>query len=875
MRRVLPGLAALLTCVAATAHAQQGSIQISAAAQALTGDPQRLGDQNQFEPDFGISWLQPGTRVGIFQAELRATRRRDRLHPGKAYVSLRDFKYRGLAWSFEAGDTWFAPPVGDYRFTNLFTPAVTFNGAALAARSPRTSLQLVAGRTTAWRNIFGTDPQTLEQGVGLGRASYRATSWLEVSARASRVRTDNLKEFSYSVQASDQVGGGVKVTLTPSIYVVGDGSYVTYRRIGSDVRERDGSGMVGLSWLHRRGWVQVNASRFSPGDFPVLNAPLPDRASLFAAGDYDLLPRVRVFAGADVFKANLYPLDSLASARPVPRSTGSREFGGVRLQLTSRSTVTLRGEWGDRVSRPLTGSSLGSDSDTGTWSAEWRAAVGDFSAFARYAERRNVEHRGLTGSYTQRDVSAQLFANLTRRAQVFGTVMTSRQDLPVEGGSTYWQAGGGGQVQLTDGGLWLRGEGLLSRNVDLLTQNFVPRESFNVGLNGQLSAHTGIAFNINVDRSPMPLQTGTPWISRSLLRVTRTLPTGSSYVSSTSVVSEAALGRGTGSIVGSVFADWNGNGVADAGDAPLEGIPMKLGTANATVTARDGRFAFLNVPVGTREVGLDTAAVPIDFDPPEVARLQIPLTRGATERLSFGLIPLGTIQGMVMRDANRNGRADEGDETIDAAVVVLDDGARSEQVRSGRFRFDAVRAGTHRVRLLAESLPDSAVITGNAEVPVELVKDRLSAETVFLVAMEKRPEIRRVFPPKGGGSGAPAAPATGRGARPAPTVRPGGAAPRQAPGTAAPGTTPKPAGAPAGSGYAVQIAALSDAASARTLLAELKALGLPAYLKPPGPSDPQVYRIRVGPYKTRAAAEKAVVTLEKQRGEKLWVTRER
>jgi cell division septation protein DedD len=874
MRRVLPGLAALLTCVAATAHAQQGSIQISAAAQSLTGDPQRLGGQNQFEPDFGIAWLEPGTRFGIFQAELRATRRRERLHPGKSYVSLRDFKYRGLAWSFEAGDTWFAPPVSDYRFTNLFAPAVTFNGAAVAARSPRTSLQIVAGKTTAWRNIFGTDPQTLEQGLGLARAAYRATSWLEVSARASRVRTDNLKEFSYSIAASDQVGGGVKLTLTPSIYVVGDGSYVSYRRIGTETRERDASGMVGLSWLHRRGWVQVNASRFSPGDLPVLNAPLPDRASVFAAGDYDLMPRVRVFAGADVFETNLYPLDSLASARPVPRSTGSREFGGVRVQLTSRSTVTLRGEWGDRRSRPLTGTTLGSDSDTGTWSAEWRAAVGGVSAFARYAERRNVEHRGLTGSYTQRDVSAQLFATLTRRAQLFGTVMTSRQDQFDSGGNTYWQTGGGGQFQLTDRGLWLRGEALVSRNVDLLTQNFVPRESFSFGLNGQISAHTGIGLDVNVDRSPMPLQTGTPWMSRSLLRVTRTLPTGSSYVSSSSMVSEAALGRGTASIVGSVFTDWNGNGVADPGDTPLEGIPMKLGAANATITGRDGRFAFLNVPVGTREVGLDTAALPIDFDPPEVAQIEIALTRGDNQRVSFGLIPLGTIQGLVMRDVNRNGRADEGDETIDAAVVVLDDGARSEQVRGGRFRFDAVRAGSHRVKLLAGSLPDSAVITGQAEVPIALVKDSLSAETVFLVAMDKRPEIRRVFPPKGGGAATPA-PSSGRGGRGAAAARPGGAAARQSAGSAAGRPATAAARTAASTGYTIQIAALSDSTNAQALLAELKASGLPAYIKQPGLSDPALYRIRVGPYKTRAAAENAVTALERQRGEKLWVTRER
>ena len=64
MRPVLPGLAIGFAAVLVTsAHAQQGSIQISATAQALTGDPSRIAGQARLEPDVGISWLQPGDRV--------------------------------------------------------------------------------------------------------------------------------------------------------------------------------------------------------------------------------------------------------------------------------------------------------------------------------------------------------------------------------------------------------------------------------------------------------------------------------------------------------------------------------------------------------------------------------------------------------------------------------------------------------------------------------------------------------------------------------------------------------------------------------------------------------------------------------------------
>jgi hypothetical protein len=49
---------------------------------------------------------------------------------------------------------------------------------------------------------------------------------------------------------------------------------------------------------------------------------------------------------------------------------------------------------------------------------------------------------------------------------------------------------------------------------------------------------------------------------------------------------------------------------------------------------------------------------------------------------------------------------------------------------------------------------------------------------------------------------------------------------------------------------------------------------MPAYLVPPPTSDPDApYRIRVGPYSTRVAAQETAAALEKSRGEKLWVTK--
>ena len=861
MRRAprLAGLAAaFLAFFTAGVRAQQGSIQISSAVQGVTGDAERFAGQRRFEPDFGVSWLEPGTRFGTFHIELRGARRGDAIHTGRMYAALRDVKYRGATWNLEAGDAYFTPAFSDYRFANLFMPAVTFNGVAVSGRTKRSSLAVVAGQATAWRSIFGNDPEALEQWLGVARATHRPTERLEVSARVSRIRTSSLREFSYTVDASDQAGGGATFRVAPSVQVVADASVVNYRRPGLTSWERDGSYMTGASWLHSRGWLQVNASRFSPGDFPALNNPLQDRQGVFAAGEYDVLPRVRVSAGWEAFRTNLHPDRSMESTRPSPESSGTRGFGGVRMQVGARSAVTLRGEQGQRESRArLFG--FASDSDTGSWAAEWQAAVGNANTFVRYSSRENVEHTNILGSYDQHDASAQIFANVSRRSQIFGTAIVTRTEIAGGGGNTYWQAGGGTQLQIPHRELWLRAEANAARNVDLTTGIFVPRESLGLGLNGQLSRWTAVAVNMNIDRAPSLASSGSPWITRSTLRVVRTISTGSVSVDTGSAISGRVASRGFATITGAVFADWNANGSLDSGENLLEGIPLRAGPARSN-TGHDGRYTFANVPAGRQQVGLDPDALPVDFDPPAVTVVDLELNRGDTRHVEFGLIPLGTIQGRVTRDANGNGTADAGEEPVDGAVVVLDGGLRSEQARKGRYRFDAVRSGSHLVKLLIESLPEGARIAGDAEVTSTLGRDALTAEVSFIVAIEKRPEIRRVFPSRGGLSAA----APRRGPARTAAANPGSSV-RSTPAASFPETV----------GYAIQVAALNDPLRARELVAALQSSGMPAYLVAPHVADPDgPYRVRIGPYDSAAAARRMAATLEKKRGDKLWVTRE-
>ncbi len=92
-------------------------------------------------------------------------------------------------------------------------------------------------------------------------------------------------------------------------------------------------------------------------------------------------------------------------------------------------------------------------------------------------------------------------------------------------------------------------------------------------------------------------------------------------------------------------------------------------------------------------------------------------------------------------------------------------------------------------------------------------------------------------------------------------------APPQPAPVATPAATvaPKPepaATAPAMGGYSVQVGAFGSDATARKLVNELKADGLPAYIAPLSKSGKTLHRVRVGPVADRAAADKLAATLK-------------
>jgi cell division septation protein DedD len=91
-----------------------------------------------------------------------------------------------------------------------------------------------------------------------------------------------------------------------------------------------------------------------------------------------------------------------------------------------------------------------------------------------------------------------------------------------------------------------------------------------------------------------------------------------------------------------------------------------------------------------------------------------------------------------------------------------------------------------------------------------------------------------------------------------------------APGSAAAASS---AAAPHGDGYAIQVAALRESGEADTIAKRLVNKGYDAYVLTPPGGTPNVYRVRVGSFKTRRDAEAIASKLQQEEQFKPWITR--
>jgi cell division septation protein DedD len=155
-----------------------------------------------------------------------------------------------------------------------------------------------------------------------------------------------------------------------------------------------------------------------------------------------------------------------------------------------------------------------------------------------------------------------------------------------------------------------------------------------------------------------------------------------------------------------------------------------------------------------------------------------------------------------------------------------------------------------------ETLTYTGRLEGN-EPPVETFRDGASPTTDPTRLPE--PPAEEPAPVRS----APARPVPERGA----PARPSAAA--SAPLTAAPSSSPAE---PAGAGFVVQVAAVTERGEADTIARRLSTKGYPAFVTTPAGAA-RVFRVRVGKYKERREAETVASRLAKEEQFKPWITR--
>jgi hypothetical protein len=741
--RTLFAFTVLLLLSVRSAAAQQPYVDISGAVQIATGDEARLGGQHQVEPDVGIKLFDPGFRFGRLLADVSLTRRDDQAVIGRGLFSVDELNAGGLTWSVSAGDVWASPVVPDFTFPNLFAPPVTMLGGKVVALSPATSILIAGGRVTALRNIFGTDTFPIGQDVYEASASHRRSDRLDLQFRLSSVRGANSQPYTTFADSAAAIGGGARYRPHTSLELVADAGYTRYRRHGSSTTEQAPSGIVGALLALPKGWLQLNAQYLPLGVFPVFNYPYIDRSGIYAAGEYSFFRRLRLFAGAEFASSDLSPRADGSATAGVPDGTQRRVYGSVSVLAGSRSSFTVRAEDGGRDIHP-SDFGPGFVTDTSVLTAEWHGGFSGGNTFLRY-ERRDVADVANPGQgFVQHDAMGQAYFRVRSGAQVFAqAVLAQRID---EGGTgqSLWQAGGGSQVSFSRS--YLRFEANVSRTTDRLTGAAINRQMFSAGFSSQVTRQTYLSVDCYADRTPVAAPGGSPWVTRTMVRVTRSFPFGTSR--SSQPAGEAAANGPSGRISGIVYVDWDGNGQPDPGEEPVTGVAVSLGRLGSVASGSDGRFLLTGVPVGSREVALDLATVPASYDPPAESQRVVDVARNRSTDVAFGLLPTSYVDVLVYEDTDGNGQLSAGDAPLDGAVVVLDDGARTEVSRAGRARFDAIRFGPHSVTALVASLPDGALLAGPPTMNVELLRDQDAPQVVFLIKLEKRPEIRKVFPPK-------------------------------------------------------------------------------------------------------------------------------
>ena len=179
-------------------------------------------------------------------------------------------------------------------------------------------------------------------------------------------------------------------------------------------------------------------------------------------------------------------------------------------------------------------------------------------------------------------------------------------------------------------------------------------------------------------------------------------------------------------VAGSVYADLNGNGTRDPGEAGIAGVRIELfdplsGLTLTTTTTGDGSYLFAGVRPGSDYV---RETDPAGYQSTTPNMMPMSLVAGSAATASFGDQPAGTLSGTVYNDLNGNGIQDAQERGIGGVDIRLFEPLTSQLVTAttsanGAYLCTQVSPGAYQVR---EIDPTGFVSTTPDEVAVTLAR---------------------------------------------------------------------------------------------------------------------------------------------------------
>ena len=192
------------------------------------------------------------------------------------------------------------------------------------------------------------------------------------------------------------------------------------------------------------------------------------------------------------------------------------------------------------------------------------------------------------------------------------------------------------------------------------------------------------------------------------------------------------------------FDDFDGDGVQDPGDLPVQGVVIRMltpfGDEFGQLTAANGVAQWLDIPVGSYRV---TETVPAGREPTLPPTATVTVTLDATTHITFAnRIPPSSILGLVWYDANGNGLVEPGETGLPNVAVRLYDDTDGDGVRdpgepltmttssgpTGAYTLSLVHAGNYVVSVDPTD-PDLPIGYGVVGLPDRAVTGLAAGET--------------------------------------------------------------------------------------------------------------------------------------------------